>query len=179
MRRVAGWALLAGLAALFVLRIVQLGHGGMPKVATASGSPAPDFEARLLDGGRFHLAAERGHPVVLVFWASWCGPCMAELPGIERVAQILRKPGHTANLVAVNTEGDRDAAAGAVQRLGLSMRVALDDGGASASYHVRTIPHTVIVDAAGKIAAVMRGMSTEDELLRAILEVEERTGASP
>jgi thiol-disulfide isomerase/thioredoxin len=172
MNRIAGWALLAGLAALFTLRVVQIARGPAARVSTPRGSAAPDFEAPLLDGGRFHLAAERGHPVVLAFWASWCGPCMAELPGVERVGQALKK-GHTTRLIAVNTEGDRNAAEGAARRLGLTMPVALDDGSAGTAYQVRTIPHTVIIDGEGKVAAVLRGVSTEDELMRAIGDVEE------
>ena len=174
MNRVAGWALLAMLVALLGLRVVQMARSGMPAVSTPNGSVAPDFEAPLLDGGRFHLAAERGHPVVLAFWASWCEPCKLELPGVERVGQLLKQPGHTTRLIAVNTEGDRDAAQAAVKKLGLTMPVALDDGSAGGSYQVRTIPHTVIVDAAGKVAAVLRGISTEDELYHAIVEVEGR-----
>jgi thiol-disulfide isomerase/thioredoxin len=172
MNRIAGFALLAGLAALFVLRVVEIVRGPAPRVSTPRGAVAPDFEAPLLDGGRFRLGAERGHPVVLAFWASWCGPCMAELPGVERVGQALKR-GHTARLIAVNTEGDRIAAEGAVKKLGLTMPVALDDGTAGTAYQVRTIPHTVIIDGEGKVAEVMRGVSTEDELLRAISDVEE------
>jgi len=173
MSRWVGRALLAGLALLMALRIVQLGRAGLPRVSTPRGSEAPDFGGPLLGGGdRFRLADERGHPVVLAFWASWCGPCMAELPGVERVATELRKPPHTTRLIAVNTEGDRAAAAAAVQRLGLTMPVVLDDGSASSAYQVTTIPHTVIIDGAGKVAAVLRGVAPEDELLRAIERVE-------
>ena len=79
----AGRAILAALALLFALRIVQLKGKGLLHVATPRGSQAPSVTGPLLDGSRFRLADERGHAVALVFWAPWCGPCRAELPGVE------------------------------------------------------------------------------------------------
>jgi peroxiredoxin len=96
---------------------------------------------------------------------------MNELPSVQRVHQTLHAP-HTARIVAINTEGNPEAAAGAVQRLGLTMPVALDDGSASQAYKVMTIPQTVIVDGAGKVVDVFRGGVAEDELARAIDRVE-------
>jgi thiol-disulfide isomerase/thioredoxin len=173
-----GRALLAGLALLFALRVVQLTRRAAAPVpvttgALATGSAAPDFELPLIDGGRFHLAAERGHPVVLSFWASWCGPCKAELPGVERAGQKLRQAPHVTRLVAVNTEGDRAVAAAKARELGLTMPVAIDDGAASQAYRIANIPRTVVIDAAGRIAAVY-AFITEDELMRAVSELEAR-----
>lgn len=169
--RWAGRALLAALAILFALRVWQLRGTGVAKVSVSTGAAAPELDLPRLGGGSFRLADERGHPVVLVFWASWCGPCMNELPSVERVQKALGN-GHTARIVAVNTEGSAEAASGVVQRLGLTMPVLLDDGSASQAYKVMTIPETVVVDAAGKVAAVMRGGASEDELMRAIERVE-------
>ena len=73
---------------------------------------------------------------------------------------------------AVDTEGNRQTAQAAASRLGLTMPIVLDDGSASSAYQVTTIPHTVIVDGAGRVAAVLRGASSEDELMRAIERVE-------
>jgi cytochrome c biogenesis protein CcmG, thiol:disulfide interchange protein DsbE len=172
--RWAGRALLLALALLLGLRVVQLRRQGLPRVTTPRGSAAPDVAGPTLSGDRFRLADERGHPVVLVFWAPWCGPCIGELPGVERVARALRNPPHTARVVTVDTEGARDTAERRVAELGLTLPVVLDDGSASAAYQVSTIPHTVIVDAAGTVAAVMRGPVSESELMQAVEEVERR-----
>jgi cytochrome c biogenesis protein CcmG/thiol:disulfide interchange protein DsbE len=167
-----GRAILAALALLFALRIVQLKGKGLLHVATPRGSQAPSVAGPLLDGGRFALAGERGHAVALVFWAPWCGPCRAELPGVERVWKQLGAAPHTARIVAVDTEGDPATAKEAQAKLGLTMPIVLDDGSASAAYQVTMIPQTVIVDAGGKVAALIRGEASEDELMRAIERVE-------
>lgn len=174
MSRWAGRVMLAALALLAALNVVYVVRNWAPlaRVSTPRGSDAPSVKAPLLGGGRFSLDDERGHPVVLAFWASWCAPCMAELPGVERVARVLGQPPHTTRLIAVNTEGDRVAAGAAAARLGLTMPIALDDGSASSAYEVNSIPHTVIIDRAGKVAAVLHGAASEQELLRAIEEVE-------
>ena len=53
----------------------------------AVGRLAPDFTLPTLDGGEFRLIDQRGTPVVLNFWATWCGPCQRELPAIQRAAE--------------------------------------------------------------------------------------------
>lgn len=167
-----GRAILAALALLFALHIVQLKGKGLLHVATPRGSQAPEVAGPLLSGARFRLADERGHAVALVFWAPWCGPCRAELPGVERVWKQLQSAGRSARIVAVDTEGDPATAREAQARLGLTMPIVLDDGSASAAYQVTMIPQTVIVDGAGKVAALIRGEASEDELMHAIERVE-------
>jgi thiol-disulfide isomerase/thioredoxin len=179
MSRWAGRALIAGLVALCALNVVYIVRQwhSVAQVSTPRGSEAPDFAAPLLAGGRFHLADERGHPVVLVFWASWCAPCKAELPGVDALAR--RRAGRPTRIVAVNVEGDRDRAARGAAELHLTLPIAVEDGAASQAYKVETIPHTVLIDAHGKVAGVERGPLSEDELARAIdrLEGQPESGA--
>jgi cytochrome c biogenesis protein CcmG, thiol:disulfide interchange protein DsbE len=172
MSRFTGRAILVALALLFALRIWQLKGQGLVHVATPRGSLAPELTGPLVKGGSFRLSGERGHPVVLVFWAPWCGPCRAELPGVERVWKQLAAAPHTARIVAVDTEGDPATAKEAQAKLGLTMPIVLDDGSASAAYQITMIPQTVIVDGGGKVAALIRGEASEDELMRAIERVE-------
>ena len=55
--------------------------------APAVDHPAPEFTAPLLSGGAFSLSEMRGTPVVLNYWATWCGPCRAEMPAIQTAAE--------------------------------------------------------------------------------------------
>jgi thiol-disulfide isomerase/thioredoxin len=173
--RWAGRILVAGLVVLGLLNGLYIKHNwrSFSRVTIPRGAEAPDFSAPLLAGGRFRLAEAHGSPVVLVFWASWCKPCRGELPGVERLARRLAsEPGHRTRLVAVNTEGDRDAAAEGARELGLTMPIVLDDGSASGLYHVRSIPYTVLVGPDGKVARTLRGVRSEDELWREITQLE-------
>jgi thiol-disulfide isomerase/thioredoxin len=167
-----GRAILVALGVLFALRIVQLRGQGLLHVATPRGSLAPDVAGPLLAGSSFRLSNERGHPVALVFWAPWCGPCRAELPGVERVSRALAAAPHSARIIAVDTEGNRDTALEAQAKLGLTMPIVLDDGSAAAAYQVTMIPQTVIVDRTGRVATLIRGSASEDELMHAIEHVE-------
>ncbi len=54
-------------------------------VAARQGALAPDFELQTLDGSRFRLSDWRGHPILLNFWASWCGPCRQEMPALVQL----------------------------------------------------------------------------------------------
>jgi thiol-disulfide isomerase/thioredoxin len=173
--RWAGRILLAGLALLATLNVFYVSHHWktLSKVTIPRGAEAPDFTGPLLAGGQFRLSESHGQPLALVFWASWCKPCRAELPGVERLSRRLAsEPGHRVRVVAVNTEGDRDAAAEGVRELGLTMPVVLDDGSASSLYHVRSIPYTVLVGADGKVAHALRGVRSEDELWRELTALE-------
>jgi thiol-disulfide isomerase/thioredoxin len=170
--RWVGRAILLALFVIFALRVWSLRGQGLLHPATPRGSLAPDVAGPLLVGDRFRLSAERGHPVALVFWAPWCGPCRAELPGVERVAQALKTSPHTARVIAVDTEGDRDNALEAAAKLGLTLPIMLDDGRASSAYQVTMIPQTVIIDRDGRIAQLLRGGTSEDALMRAIEKVE-------
>lgn len=174
MSRWAGRALVAVVVLLGALNVAYTARhwNAISRVTTPRGSEAPDFTLPTLDGGRVHLADERGHPVVLVFWASWCGPCQAELPGVERVAQALASPPHTARIIAISIDEVRDDAVAAARRFGLTMPVAHDDGSAANAYHVMTIPQTVLIDRDGKVARVLRGGQSESDLMRAVERLE-------
>jgi thiol-disulfide isomerase/thioredoxin len=172
MNRWAGRALLAMLGILFVLQIVRLRGQGLMHVGTPRGSLAPDVAGPLLAGDRFRLSEERGHPVALVFWAPWCGPCRAEMPGVERVSRALQQKPHSARIIAVDTEGNRETAQAIVDRLGLTMPIVLDDGSASAAYRIASIPQTILVDGAGHVAGLLRGEQSEADLMSAIERVE-------
>ena len=122
------------------------------------GFPAPDFTLETLDGATTSLAGQRGKVVIVNLWASWCGPCRAELPAIEQLYNAQRDQGLT--ILAVHgTFQDSEASARAfAQELGLTFPIVLDrDGAVSRRYQLRALPSTFIVDRKGIIRDVIFG----------------------
>jgi thiol-disulfide isomerase/thioredoxin len=166
--RIAGQVLFGGLAVLLLLNVLWIVRSWTPltTVRVQRGAPAPEFDLPLLDGGRVRLAEQRGHVVLLDFWATWCGPCRVELPAIAE----LRRRETDVRVLAINTEGEhaRDDVRAFLAQNHLDLPVALDEGEVAGRYHVDNIPEVVIVDARGAVAAVLRGYHNESELARAL-----------
>lgn len=130
-----------------------------------------DFE--VIDGDRnpVHLTDLTGEkPVVLNFWASWCSPCVAELPGFENKYNEL---GDKINFVMVNlTDNTRDTVEGAsqfIKDLNYSFPVYYDTKfEAVQAYNVYTFPQTFFIDKDGYIVANAMGMMSEETLQKGI-----------
>ena len=148
--------LLAVSGALLAVRVFSNGPrapGGVSIedfVATpvAEDRPAPSFDLPSLVGpGRLSLADYRGRVVVLNIWASWCGPCRAEAPELERVAEQSRD----VVVVGVDHEDARDAAVSFRRRFGLTYPMAFDPGGTvAAAYGAFGLPTTYVIDGSGR-----------------------------
>ena len=165
--RIAGYALLAGLAVLLVLRLVCVSSHISELRPIGGGDSAPDFRLPLLAGGEFHLD-EPGHVTVLDFWATWCGPCRQELPNVDELYRRVRDRG--VRVVAVDIEGEAmlPAVREIVAGQGLKLPIALRGEEAANAYRVNSLPHLVIVDGAGRIRKVLMGVHGVDALLEAV-----------
>lgn len=134
-----------------------------------TGFPAPDFALDSLRGEQTSLAALRGDVVVVNVWASWCGPCRAEMPAIQQLYAADYDRG--LRVLAVNsTVQDREADARAfAQELGVTFPVLLDrDGAVTRRYLVRALPATFVVDRRGVIRAVIVGGASRAALQSAV-----------
>ena len=117
---------------------------------------AIDFNLMDLTGRSRSLSAFNGQVVFLNFWATWCGPCRAEIPSMERLYTALKDEGFT--IVAVNSQEPLEQVSAFVEETGMSFPVLLDSTGrVGAAYGVRAIPTTYIIDAQGAIRGRMVG----------------------
>ena len=129
------------------------------------GLAAPDFELRKLDETLMKLSDLRGRIVVLDFWATWCGPCVASLPKISELAQQYK--GAEVDVITVNIEQTSAEIRALLDRLKINPVVVLDsDGAVARAYQAQAIPQTVIIDRDGKVKHVIvgGGVATEAKI---------------
>jgi peroxiredoxin len=125
-------------------------------VRPARARRAEDFTIPTSPDGTFRLSEHRGKVVMLNFWATWCPPCLEEMPALERLYRRHRDAGFSLLAVSLDTDGAKIAPF--VARRGLSFPVGLDPRTKVAElYGVRHLPSTFILDREGNIAAVALG----------------------
>ena len=131
---------------------------------------APDFTVYDLDGNEVHLSDFVGKPVVLNFWASWCGPCKMEMPDFnEKYLEI----GEEVQFLIINmTDGSRETvetASAFIAEQGYSFPVFYDkDQDAASTYGVYSIPTTYFIDDDGSVIAQATGAIDAETLQRGI-----------
>jgi len=120
------------------------------------GGQAPDFALRDLDKNIVHLSDFRGKPVVLNFFASWCVPCLAEMPYIEEAHLQSEERGFVVLGVAV--QDSRGALRSLSESMGLSFPMVLDgDNSVGIAYRVLGPPATFFISEDGEIVSVVAG----------------------
>ncbi len=137
--------------------------------APAPASPAPNFNMVLADGKYLALADLKGRPVLINFWATWCGPCRLEMP--ELVAEANRN----ADLVmlAVNVQEELTQLQPFAEDFQMMMPVVRDsDATLRQLYEVGGMPTTIFIDREGNVAAVWRGLLTAKTLEAFLDEIE-------
>lgn len=163
-------------AALGVLALAA-GFALIPRVtkgceAATLDEDAPDWEAKVVANAsalgpdspaRLKLESLRGHPVILDFWATWCGPCQMEAPVVNAIAQRYKDRGLA--VVGVNTSDEDGLAAQFIRSKHLGFPVVYDEGNAIAKkYGVNNLPTLVVVSKTGKIVAVRTGVTSDSAL---------------
>lgn len=161
------------LAAVYAIRGGPAIAAGEPSTSTSQspkvGGPAPGFKALDIEGEPVSLEAYRGKPVWLLFQATWCSICRAELPDVEAASERV-------DVVAIYLREDRRLVADYAERLGLTIRSVPDPiGEISLSYLATSVPTHYFIDAEGTIVSVLKGALSPEE----IDEQLEAIGAGP
>lgn len=141
---------------------------------------APGFEAKIVANASalgpetqatLNLESLRGRTVILDFWATWCGPCQAESPIVNTIAQRYRDRGLA--VVGVNTSDEDGLAAKFVRAKHLGFPIVYDEGNKIANaYHVTNLPTLIIVSKTGKVVAIRTGVTSDralDDLVKRYL----------
>jgi peroxiredoxin len=125
-------------------------------VGNRIGFTAPDFTLPTVDKREISLSDYRGRPVILNFWATWCGPCRYEVPAFKAFYE--RYPQEEVVIIAVNTQDDPDSARGYARADNLKFVIPVDPRGIVAGlYNVRGLPTTYIIDEKGVIKSIKIG----------------------
>lgn len=146
------------IAMALVLVAAACGGGG----DTQAGPPVPDLPFETFDGQRTNLAAFEGQPLVVNFWASWCPPCVAEMPEFERV-HLARHD--EVRFIGLNTQDNLADAEALVELTGVTYDLGLDpDGELFRQFEVIAMPSTYFVGDDGVIVHDHAGILNEQQL---------------
>ncbi len=140
--------------------------------APQEGFLAPDFSLQTLDGDTIVLSELRGTPVLINLWASWCGPCRAEMPAMQRIFEKYSGSGSFTILAVNATNQDNPSNAAAfVSEHNLTFPILMDvDGKVSASYQLRSLPTSFFVNREGIIEEIVIGGPMSEALLQTRVE---------
>ncbi|MCW3069827.1 MAG: alkyl hydroperoxide reductase/Thiol specific antioxidant/Mal allergen [Solirubrobacterales bacterium] len=168
-RRLLGWTVVTG-SAVAVLVIFGLTSDH----ATTGARAAPALPRENLAGPAITLpgllASARGRPALIVFWASWCGPCVTEAPAVERFSV---SPAGRGRVVGVDWSDGLEGARSFVRRFSWTFPNMRDaEGTVGSAYRITGLPTTFVIDGRGRIRTLLRGPQSEASLAHALDAVE-------
>ncbi|SEM17060.1 Peroxiredoxin [Mesobacillus persicus] len=133
---------------------------GMKMSADVS-KQAPEFSLRTLEGNEVKLSDYKGKKVIINFWATWCPPCKAEMPAMQK---LYERVNGQFDLLAINIDPKNDVA-GFVNDNRITFPVLLDESGKiNESYSILSVPTTFLVDEKGIIVKKHIGAMTLDQM---------------
>jgi peroxiredoxin len=135
------------------------------------GFAAPDFTLKTPEGEEYTLSELKGSAVLVNLWATWCPPCRAEMPAIEKMYQEYKDRGLVVLAVDMTYQDNPADVAPFIQEYGLTFPILLDETGmVGASYQLRSLPSSYFIDRFGIVREVVIGGPMSEALLRTRIE---------
>lgn len=133
------------------------------QTAAEEGYLAPDLELHYLDGSSAALSDYRGKVILLNLWATWCGPCVNEMPAFPRLQE---KFGDQLQIIALNCGEAAETVEAFAEEKGYTFPIAVDEEYTAmlGAYQTSSIPYTVIIDSAGVIRHISVGAGDADTM---------------
>jgi thiol-disulfide isomerase/thioredoxin len=154
----------ASLVLAFSAALAFAQYGGKQKqqrpadTKSLEGKKAPDFALQTLDGQDVKLADLKGNVVVLDFWATWCGPCVAAMPHLQELSNNTELKEKGLRVFAVNLREGEDKVKPFIESNQYTLTVPMDrEGSVAQSYKVQGIPTQVVIGRNGMIHKVFVG----------------------
>ena len=134
--------------------------------AQASGSVAPSFTLRDINGAEVSLSDYKGTVVLLNFWATWCGPCKQEMPHLNKMNDEFSDQGFTVLSVSIDDARAASKVKPYIKGRGYGFTVLLDkDTSVVSQYNPsKSLPYTVLIDRAGNIHETIQGYKPGEEV---------------
>lgn len=139
-------------------------------IGIKQGNAAPDFALTTLNGTEARLSDYLGRTVVINFWATWCPPCKAEMPHMEKFFQQFNADAVVLAVNLTHTETNSKAVAEFVDKHELSFPILLDEQAlVSEQYRISAYPTTYIIDKQGIVQQVHQGAVSYETLKKSLL----------
>ena len=139
--------------------------------APQTGFTAPDFTLQTPTGESYTLSELRGKAILVNLWATWCPPCRAEMPAIEKMYQEYKDQGFIVLAIDMTYQDDPFNVVPFTQEYGLTFPILLEEtGNVASAYQLRSLPSSYFINRAGVIAEVVIGGPMSEALLRTRIE---------
>jgi thiol-disulfide isomerase/thioredoxin len=156
---------------IFITSLVaSLLLAGCTDTGAKSEVPAADFALQDLQGKTVRLSDFRGKVVLIDFWATWCPPCRAAIPNIEKIHKEYKRRGLVVLAISMD-DGDWDMVRSFAKSYGMTYMILKGTNDVAAKYGVRSIPMTILLDKSGRIAKREFGYANEEDIEKAVKAV--------
>jgi len=170
-QRISLYLLILIAGAAWIAASADTSNATAATAAPQVGFAAPDFTLKTPDGEEYTLSELKGSAVLVNLWATWCPPCRAEMPAIEKMYQEYKDQGLVVLAVDMTYQDNPADVAPFIQEYGLTFPILLDETGAvGGMYQLRSLPSSYFIDRFGIIQEVVIGGPMSEALLRTRIE---------